>query len=64
MQQVIVITGASSGFGALTARALAKAGHIVCGTMCETTECNAPQVAAAHGLDLIEQRTWRDTVLF
>ena len=28
-QQVIVITGASSGFGALTARALARAGHIV-----------------------------------
>ncbi len=29
MKKVIVITGASSGFGALTARALAKAGHIV-----------------------------------
>ena len=28
-KQVIVITGASSGFGALTARALAKAGHTV-----------------------------------
>jgi NADP-dependent 3-hydroxy acid dehydrogenase YdfG len=27
MKQIIVITGASSGFGALTARALAKAGH-------------------------------------
>src|SRR2546422_4511255 len=27
MKKVIVITGASSGFGALTARALAKAGH-------------------------------------
>jgi len=25
--KIIVITGASSGFGALTARALAKAGH-------------------------------------
>ena len=29
MKQVIVITGASSGFGALTARALAHAGHVV-----------------------------------
>ena len=29
MSQVCIITGASSGFGALTARALAKAGHIV-----------------------------------
>ena len=29
MKQVIVITGASSGFGALTARALALAGHCV-----------------------------------
>lgn len=47
MQQVIVITGASSGFGALTARALAKAGHIVYATMRETTGRNAPQVAAA-----------------
>ncbi len=28
-KQVIVITGASSGFGALTARALARAGHTV-----------------------------------
>src|SRR5947208_15234436 len=27
MKKVIVITGAASGFGALTARALAKAGH-------------------------------------
>ncbi len=33
MQEVILITGASSGFGALTARALAQAGHIVYASM-------------------------------
>ena len=47
MKQVIVITGASSGFGALTARALAKAGHIVYASMRETTGRNASQVEAA-----------------
>lgn len=46
-QKVIVITGASSGFGALSARALAKAGHIVYAGMRETTERNAPAVEAA-----------------
>jgi NAD(P)-dependent dehydrogenase (short-subunit alcohol dehydrogenase family) len=45
-QQVIVITGASSGFGALTARALAKAGHTVYAGMRETQGRNAAQVAA------------------
>lgn len=46
MKQVIVVTGASSGFGALTARELAKAGHIVYASMRETTGRNAPQVEA------------------
>jgi NAD(P)-dependent dehydrogenase (short-subunit alcohol dehydrogenase family) len=36
MKQVIGITGASSGFGRLTANALAKAGHIVYASMRET----------------------------
>ena len=45
MKQVIVISGASSGFGALAARALAHAGHTVYATMRETTRRNAPQVA-------------------
>lgn len=45
MNQVILITGASSGFGALTARHLARAGHIVYASMRETEGRNAPQVA-------------------
>ncbi len=55
---IIVITGASSGFGALTARALADAGHTVHAGIRETTGRNAPQVRAAadyateHGVDL------------
>jgi NAD(P)-dependent dehydrogenase (short-subunit alcohol dehydrogenase family) len=58
MKQVIVITGASSGFGALAARALAHAGHTVYASMRETTGRNAPQVeevkkyASEHGVDL------------
>jgi len=45
MKQVIVITGASSGFGRLTANALAKAGHTVYASMRETTGRNAAVVA-------------------
>ncbi|MBY5810055.1 SDR family NAD(P)-dependent oxidoreductase [Rhizobium leguminosarum] len=44
-KQVIVITGASSGFAALTARALAKAGHTVYAGMRATEGRNAPAVA-------------------
>ncbi|RKD70853.1 NADP-dependent 3-hydroxy acid dehydrogenase YdfG [Rhizobium sp. WW_1] len=57
-KQVIVITGASSGFGALTARALAKAGHTVYSGIRETKGRNAAQVEAAaafakeNGVDL------------
>jgi NAD(P)-dependent dehydrogenase (short-subunit alcohol dehydrogenase family) len=47
MKQVIVVTGASSGFGALAARALANAGHIVYASMRETTGRNVAQVAEA-----------------
>lgn len=45
MKQIIVITGASSGFGRLTANALAKAGHIVYASMRETKGRNAAVVA-------------------
>jgi NAD(P)-dependent dehydrogenase (short-subunit alcohol dehydrogenase family) len=48
MKQVILVTGASSGFGAMSARALADAGHIVYASMRDTTGRNAPQVAAAR----------------
>ena len=58
MKSIIVITGASSGFGALAARALAVAGHTVYASMRETTGRNAVQVEAAkqfaaeNGVDL------------
>jgi len=47
MRKIVIITGASSGFGALAARALAKAGHCVYASMRETAGRNAPQVEAA-----------------
>src|SRR6266436_329688 len=58
MKQIIVITGASSGFGRLTANALSDAGHTVYASMRDTRGRNAPQVADVekyakdHGVDL------------
>jgi NAD(P)-dependent dehydrogenase (short-subunit alcohol dehydrogenase family) len=58
MKQVILITGASSGFGALTARALASAGHTVYASMRDTQNRNRTAVADAsefskqHNVDL------------
>jgi len=49
MNNIILITGASSGFGALTARALANAGHTVYASMRETTGRNAPRVKEVEG---------------
>ncbi|MCE6076831.1 SDR family oxidoreductase [Agrobacterium vitis] len=57
-KQIIVVTGASSGFGALTARQLALAGHTVYAGMRGTDGRNAPAVADAqsfateHNVDL------------
>ena len=58
MKNIIVVTGASSGFGLMTAQALAKAGHTVYASMRETAGRNEPQAAAVkkysaeHGVDL------------
>ena len=58
MKKVIVVTGASSGFGALASRALANAGHAVYAGMRDTKGGTARQVvqaheyAAKHGVDL------------
>jgi NAD(P)-dependent dehydrogenase (short-subunit alcohol dehydrogenase family) len=60
MKQIIVITGASSGFGALTARALAQAGHTVYASMRETKGRNAAQVENARAFatdNKVELRT-------
>lgn len=56
--KVVVITGASSGFGNLAARALARAGHTVYAGMRATADRNAARVAelaelsAAEGIDV------------
>lgn len=58
MKNVVVITGAGSGFGALTARALADQGNTVYAGMRDTTGRNAAQLSDAttyaqdHSVDL------------
>ncbi|GHH23216.1 SDR family oxidoreductase [Streptomyces rubradiris] len=52
-QQIVLITGASSGFGALTARSVADGGDTVYAGMRHTTGRNAPaaQAAADHATE-------------
>jgi NAD(P)-dependent dehydrogenase (short-subunit alcohol dehydrogenase family) len=45
MSKVVLVTGASSGFGRLSANAVARSGHTVYASMRETLGRNAPQVA-------------------
>lgn len=58
MSKTIIITGASSGFGAMAARDLAAAGHTVYAGIRDTAGRNAPAVhdaeahAEEHGVDL------------
>ena len=58
MKSVILVTGASTGIGHLTSRALAQAGHIVYASMRDTEGRNASKVrelrdwSFANGLDL------------
>ena len=58
MKSIILITGASSGFGRLTSEALARAGHTVYASMRETKGKNAARVeevasfSREHGVDL------------
>ena len=58
MKSVILVTGASTGIGHLTSRALAQAGHIVYASMRDTEGRNAPKVrelrdwSFANGFDL------------
>jgi NAD(P)-dependent dehydrogenase (short-subunit alcohol dehydrogenase family) len=58
VKNIILITGASSGFGRLAAEALAKAGHTVYASMRNTKGRNAPVVeqmrsfSVEHGVDL------------
>jgi NAD(P)-dependent dehydrogenase (short-subunit alcohol dehydrogenase family) len=50
-QQVILITGASSGFGRMSAQALGRAGHIVYASMRDVAGRNASNASAIAAID-------------
>lgn len=56
-RSIILVTGASSGFGLMAAKALAGAGHTVYASMRETEGRNAPQVAAGAAEQKADLRT-------
>jgi NAD(P)-dependent dehydrogenase (short-subunit alcohol dehydrogenase family) len=66
MKQIIVVTGASGGFGRMAAQELAKARHTIYAGIRETAGRNAPQVAtldafvAKNGVNVLSaQRSFR-----
>jgi NAD(P)-dependent dehydrogenase (short-subunit alcohol dehydrogenase family) len=59
MSKVVLITGASSGFGRLTAEALAKAGHVVYGSMRQIATRNAQAVRQMAEFSLDNQADLR-----
>lgn len=59
MKNVVIVTGASSGFGRMAAEQLAKAGHTVFAGMRETAGRNAPQVEAVRQFSREQQADLR-----